>query len=26
VFLILLVQIFQSLGTKLAVKCDKRLK
>ena len=26
VFLILLVQIFQSLGTKLAVKCDRRLK
>ena len=26
VFLILLVQIFQSLGTKLAVKFDKRLK
>ena len=26
VFLILLVQIFQSLGSKLAVKCDKRLK
>ena len=26
VFLILLVQIFQSLGTKLAVKGDKRLK
>ena len=26
VFLILLVQIFQSLGTKLAVKCEKRLK
>ena len=26
IFLILLVQIFQSLGTKLAVKCDKRLK
>ena len=25
VFLILLVQIFQSLGSKLAVKCDKRL-
>ncbi len=26
VFLILLVQIFQSLGSKLAVKCDKRRK
>lgn len=26
VFLILLVQIFQSLGSKLAVKCDRRLK
>ena len=26
VFLILLVQIFQSLGSKLAVRCDKRLK
>ena len=26
VFLILLVQIFQSLGSKLAVKCDTRLK
>ena len=26
VFLIVLVQIFQSLGTHLAIKCDKRLK
>ena len=26
VFLILLVQIFQSIGTKLVAKCDKRLK
>ena len=26
VFLILLVQIFQSIGTKLVSKCDKRLK
>ncbi len=26
VFLILLVQIFQSVGTKLVTKCDKRLK
>lgn len=26
VFLILLVQIFQSIGTYLSVKCDKRLK
>lgn len=26
IFLILLVQIFQSLGTHLAIKCDKRLK
>ena len=26
VFLILLVQIFQSVGTKLVAKCDKRLK
>lgn len=26
VFLIILVQIFQSLGTFLAAKCDKRLK
>ena len=24
--LIVLVQIFQSLGTHLAIKCDKRLK
>ena len=26
IFLILLVQIFQSVGTKLVAKCDKRLK
>ena len=26
VFLIILVQIFQSVGTRLAAKCDKRLK
>ena len=26
VFLIILVQIFQSVGTRLATKCDKRLK
>ena len=26
VLLILLVQLFQTVGTKLAVKCDKRLK
>ena len=26
VFLIILVQIFQSIGTRLATKCDKRLK
>ena len=26
VFLILLVQLFQSLGSKLTVKCDKRLR
>lgn len=26
IFLILLVQIFQSVGTKLFAKCDKRLK
>ena len=26
IFLIILVQIFQSLGTFLATKCDKRLK
>ena len=26
VFLIILVQIFQSIGTHLAAKCDKRLK
>ena len=26
IFLILLVQIFQSVGTKLVTKCDKRLK
>lgn len=25
-FLVVLVQIFQTLGTKLAIKCDKRLK
>ena len=24
--LVLLVQLFQTVGTKLAVKCDKRLK
>jgi len=24
--LILLVQMFQSIGTKLAIKCDKRIK
>lgn len=26
VFLILIVQIFQTVGTKLTIKCDKRLK
>ena len=26
ILLILLVQLFQTVGTKLAVKCDKRLK
>ena len=26
VFLIVLVQIFQSIGTRLAIRCDKRLK
>ena len=26
ILLILLVQLFQSVGTKLAAKCDKRLK
>ena len=26
IFLIVLVQVFQSLGTYLAAKCDKRLK
>ena len=26
IFLIILVQVFQSLGTFLAAKCDKRLK
>ncbi len=26
VFLIIMVQVFQSLGTFLAAKCDKRLK
>ncbi len=26
IFLIIIVQIFQSLGTFLATKCDKRLK
>ena len=26
IFLIILVQVFQSVGTKLATKCDKRLK
>ena len=26
ILLILLVQLFQGVGTKLAAKCDKRLK
>ena len=26
ILLILLVQLFQTVGTRLAVKCDKRLK
>ncbi|MBR4082346.1 MAG: hypothetical protein IKK21_11225 [Clostridia bacterium] len=26
IVLVVLVQLFQSIGTKLAVKCDKRLK
>ena len=26
IILIVLVQVFQSIGTKLAVKCDRRLK
>ena len=26
VFLIVLVQLFQSIGTRLATRCDKRIK